>query len=79
MWFYDTSTGTATREACCGSSFGGAKVRLALGQISQGGHKDLRDSGRKSVTPYVHGMNYCIGCVMFKLGLNLPKRASSRK
>jgi hypothetical protein len=77
-WFYDTSTGTATRAARCSSLFGEAKVRLTLGHFSQGGHKDLRGSGRRSVTPYVHGMRYCIGRVMLKLGLNLPKRALKR-
>jgi hypothetical protein len=74
-WFYNTSTGTTARVAHYGSLFEGVKVRLDLGQISQSGHKDLRGLGCQSVTPYVHGMRCCIGCMMFKLGLNLPKRA----
>jgi hypothetical protein len=52
-WFYDTSTGTATRVARYGSFVGEG---LGLSDVSYGGTRwDLRGSGHRSVTPYAHG------------------------
>jgi hypothetical protein len=39
----------------------GAMVSWSLAMDKRGGHKDLRDSGRRSVIPYIHGRTklYC--------------------
>jgi hypothetical protein len=60
-WFCDTFIEAATRKAHSGSFMGShlASWLLALGE--HGGHDDLRDSGRLSIIPYVHGRTklYC--------------------
>jgi hypothetical protein len=60
-WFYDTSTGAAQEQSAVVFLRGRplASLLLALGERS--GHDDLRDSGRLSIIPYVHGRTelYC--------------------
>jgi hypothetical protein len=65
-WFYDTSTGTATRAARCGSLLEGLRLST-LKQDGHGGHEDLRGSGRRSVIPYVHGESCCIAVCVVQL------------
>jgi hypothetical protein len=68
-WFYDTSTGTATRAARCGSLL--ERLRLStLKQDGHSGHEDLRGSGRRSVIPYVHG-DVVLLCVLFNSKVEL--------
>jgi hypothetical protein len=47
----------------------GALVSWSLGMDERGGHEDLRDSGRRSVIPYVHGRT---GVVLLKPALPEP-------
>jgi hypothetical protein len=41
-WFYDTSTGTATRAARCGSLFGKTFISWLLTRDGHGEHNGLR-------------------------------------
>jgi hypothetical protein len=60
-WFCDTSTGTATGAARCGSFVGKAFNLLVVSSRRTWWHDDLRGSGRLSVIPYIHGRTevYC--------------------
>jgi hypothetical protein len=44
----------------------GALIAWSLAMDERSGHKDLRDSGRQSVIPYVHGRTrlYCSSLVL---------------
>jgi hypothetical protein len=55
-WFYDTSTGIATRVVSYGSLMG----KLRLSTLKKDGHDGLRGSGHQSEIPYVHRDDYCI-------------------
>jgi hypothetical protein len=64
-WFYDTSTGTVTRAACCGSLLVGLRSLEFQLWRRHGGHEDLCGLGHRSVIPYVHEESYCIAvCVV---------------
>jgi hypothetical protein len=62
---YDTSPGTTTRTARGGSLMEG----LRLSTLKQDGHGDLCGLGHQSVIPYVHGEDFVLLCIFFKLAL----------
>jgi hypothetical protein len=70
-WFYDTSTGTGTRAAHCGSFVGEG---LGASNVSYGGtwwRRGFTWFGPSKLIPFVHGR---IGVLMYCCVLNLPKR-----
>jgi hypothetical protein len=75
-WFYDTSTGAATRAARCGSFIGGVVVSWSLAMDERGGHEDLRGSSRRSVIPYVHERTelYCSSLPCLSLPFFFPMK-----
>jgi hypothetical protein len=52
----------------------GALVSWSLAMDECGGHEDLRDSGRRSVIPYVHGRTelYCSSLPCLSLSFSQP-------
>jgi hypothetical protein len=55
-WFYDTSTGTATRVVSYGSLMG----KLRLSTLKKDEHGGLCGLGHQSEIPYVHEEDCCI-------------------
>jgi hypothetical protein len=66
--FYNTSTGTATRAACCGSLL---MEGLRLSTLKQDRHCGLHGLDRQSVIPYVHGEDYCITVFVLQASVEL--------
>jgi hypothetical protein len=77
-WFYDTSSGTATRVARGGSLIGGTKALDAQGVSYEEtrwtrGFMWLEPPEHNTLRPW-ENESYCIDVCCFSLGLNLPSR-----
>jgi hypothetical protein len=59
-WFYDTFIDTTLEQPIVVHCWMGLGLSSSQLWRKHGGHEDLRDSEHLSVTPYVHGEDYCI-------------------